>query len=450
MKFIKSKNANINYLAKIIDVKTFTPHPDPKTTKLKLAHVDGFNIVVGIDSEPGIYIYFPTSCEINPQLLAYGNLYRHTEKNNKPEAKAGFFEDNGRVKAIKLRGIVSEGFLMEWTLFHNFIVENTNKEIEPNINTEFDSIEDSRKSFWICKKYIVQTTINSPKESRYQKRVKRFNRVVDTQFRFHYETQQIRKVPTFIKPDDLIQISSKIHGTSHISAYVLCKKPRPWWKFWQKEDDLVYDYLYSSRSVIKNADYNSKKNGGFYGVDVWYYANEYLKPFLQKGMTIYSEIVGFLPNGSYIQKNYDYGCVPPKNEQDYKPEVNFKVRIYRITLTNIDGQVHEFSAREVQQWCKTNGLIPVEEFYYGYAKDLYKDLNEQEHWRENFINKLANDKNFYMELNSPDCTNKVPHEGIVIKKEDMIPAATKLKSFRFLQGEAAELDAGEANIEDNN
>lgn len=112
-------------------------------------------------------------------------------------------------------------------MFHNFIVENTNKEIEPDINTEFDSIEDSGKSFWICKKYIVQTTIKSPKESRYQKRVKRFNRVVDTQFRFHYETQQIRKVPTFIKPDDLIQISSKVHGTSHISAYVLCKKPKP-------------------------------------------------------------------------------------------------------------------------------------------------------------------------------------------------------------------------------
>lgn len=450
MKFVKSKNANINYLAKIIDIQSFTPHPDPETTKLKLAHVDGFNIVVGIDSKPGIYIYFPTSCEINPQLLAYGNLYRHTEKNNKPEAKAGFFEDNGRVKAIKLRGVVSEGFLMDWTLFHNFIVENTNKEIEPDINTEFDSIEDSGKSFWICKKYIVQTTIKSPKESRYQKRVKRFNRVVDTQFRFHYETSQLRKIPTFIKSDDLISVSSKWHGTSMVSAYVLCKKPKSWWKFWQKETDLVYDYLYSSRSVIKNADYNPKHSGGFYGIDVWHYANEYIKPFLQKGMTIYSEIVGFLPNGGYIQKNYDYGCIPPKNEQDYKPEVNFKVRIYRITLTNVDGQVHEFSAREVQQWCKTNGLIPVEELYYGYARDLYKDLNEQEHWQENFIDRLANDKNFYMELNSPDCTNKVPHEGIVIKKEDMIPAAVKLKTFAFLNKEQQQLDAGEDNIEDNN
>ena len=451
MKFVKSKNANINYLAKIIDIQSFTPHPDPETTKLKLAHVDGFNIVVGIDSEPGIYVYFPTSSEINPQLLAYGNLYRHVEKNNKPEAKAGFFEDNGRVKAIKLRGIVSEGFLMEWTLFHNFIVENTNKEIEPDINTEFDSIEDSGKSFWICKKYIVQATIKSPKESRYQKRVKRFNRVIDTQFRFHYETSIYRKVPTFIKPDDLISITSKIHGTSGISAYVLCKKPKPWYKFWDKTEDLIYDYLYSSRSVIKNAEYNPKHSGGFYGVDVWKYADNYVRPFLSKGLSLYYEIVGFLPNGGYIQKNYDYGCVPPKNEQDYKPEINFKVRIYRITLTNVDGQVHEFSAKEVQQWCKNNGLIPVEELYYGYARDLYKDLDETEHWQENFIDRLANDKNFYMELNSPDCNNKVPHEGIVIKKEDMIPAAVKLKCWMFLnKTEQQALDAGEDNIEDNN
>ena len=450
MKFIKSYNANINYLAKIIKIENFTPHPDPETTKLKLAHVDGFNIVVGIDSEPGIYVYFPTSCEINPQLLAYGNLYRHTDKNNKPEAKAGFFEDNGRVKAIKLRGVVSEGFLMEWTLFHNFIVENTNKEIEPNINTEFDSVEDNGKEFWICKKYIVQRRISTPRESRYQKKVKRFNRVIDTQFRFHYETSIYRKVPTFIHPDDLISITSKIHGTSGISTYVLCKRPKKWYEIFKKEDPVIYDYLYSSRSVIKNADYNKNQNGGYYNCDVWKYADEYVRPFLIRGMSLYYEIVGFLPNGGYIQKNYDYGCIPPKSENDYKPEINFKVRIYRITLTNVDGQVHELSAREVQQWCKTNGLIPVEEFYYGYAKDLYKDLDISEHWYENFLEKLSNDKNFYMELNSPDCTNKVPHEGIVIKKEDMIPAAVKLKCFGFLQGEAAELDAGESNIEDNN
>ena len=54
-----------------------------------------------------------------------------------------------------------------------------------------------------------------------------------------------------------------------------------------------------------------------------------------------------------------------------------------------------------------------------------------------------------MEENSPDCKNKVPHEGIVIKKEDGIAHAWKLKSFAFLNKEQQEADKGESNIEDN-
>lgn len=213
MKLAITKNTNLNYLAKIVKIENFTPHPDPETTRLKVAHIDGFNLVVGIDSQPGIYVYFPTSCEINPQLLAYGNLYKHSEKNNHPENKPGFFEDNGRVKAIRLRGVVSEGFLMEWDVFNNFLVDNLNKTVEPEINKEFDCIKEDNKEVWICKKYIIKTSIPQPKGvSRYQKRVKKFNRVIDTQFRFHYETSIYRKVPTFIQPNDLISVSSKIHG----------------------------------------------------------------------------------------------------------------------------------------------------------------------------------------------------------------------------------------------
>jgi len=53
-----------------------------------------------------------------------------------------------------------------------------------------------------------------------------------------------------------------------------------------------------------------------------------------------------------------------------------------------------------------------------------------------------------MELDSPDCKNKVPHEGIVIKKENMVSEAFKLKSFAFLDKEAKAVDKGESNIED--
>ena len=166
-------------------------------------------------------------------------------------------------------------------------------------------------------------------------------------------------------------------------------------------------------------------------------------------MTMYYEIVGYLPTGSYIQKDYDYGCITLKDGETYTPEKHFKVRIYRITLTNVDGKVHEFSAREVQQYCSTHGLIPVKELYYGYARDLY-DLNPSSHWHTDFIESLANDKQrFYMECNSPSCLNQVPHEGIVIKSENMRSEAFKLKSYAFLNKEGAELDKGIVNIEDN-
>lgn len=172
-------------------------------------------------------------------------------------------------------------------------------------------------------------------------------------------------------------------------------------------------------------------------------------------MTAYYEICGYLPNGNYIQKGYDYGCIPPSEENVYTEGIHFKVMIYRLTLTDPDGRVHEFSAREVQQWCNYNNLTPVHELYYGYAKDLYPQLVQDtdgnvvisEDWCNQFIEALANDKErFYMEANSPDCRNKVPHEGLVIKTEKMKSEAWKLKCFSFLKGELAET---EGNIEDN-
>lgn len=87
----------------------------------------------------------------------------------------------------------------------------------------------------------------------------------------------------------------------------------------------------------------------------------------------------------------------------------------------------------MQQYCKSVGLTPVTEYYYGYAKDLYPELDSKDRdWAKKFLDKLSNDKRFYMECKSPSCVNKVPHEGIVIKKEDMIGHAWKLKCFKFV------------------
>jgi hypothetical protein len=453
MKLIIGKKANTNYLAKIVKIEHFKPHTDPEVTRLKCCVIDGFNIICGIDSEPGLYVYFPTACCLNPDFLKYANLYRHKELNADPE-KSGMFEDNGRVKAIRLRGELSEGFILPAVILENYILSVTNVNLTCEEGTEFDIVEHDGKTFWINKKYIPKTAQKAPGSGtgKTAKQPKGIDKIIENQFRFHYDTTLIKKCPHVIKPNDLISITEKVHGTSGISAYVLCKQPLNWKqkiaKWLTGEEFNKYDYLYSSRTVVKNKYYNKKASDGFYGVDVWKYADDILKPLLQKGMTIYYEIIGFLPNGGYIQKNYDYGYMPPKEGEKYEYKKHFGIAVYRITLTNPGGNVHEFSAREVQQWCYQMDVFPVREFYYGFAKDLYPDINTEEHWNENFLQRLANDKEFYMECNSPICSNKVPHEGLVIKIENMKSEAFKLKCFKFLDAEGKALDKGESNIED--
>ena len=466
MELIKSTHCDINYLARIVNVKEFEPHPNPEVTRLKLVAIGGYKVIVGIDSQPGYYVYFPALSQINPEFLSFANLYRHSEKNANPE-KTGLFEDSGKVTAIKLKGQVSEGFLIEFSILNNWCLSTVNKEIIPVDNEEFDSVQEGTKTFWINRKYIIpysQKGANAAQASGKTRQAKKgLDRVIPEQFRFHYSTVIIKKCPYVVQPEDLISITSKWHGTSGISAYVLCHTKHTWSIgkkianffariFKNPISDIDYDYIYASRTVIKNQFANPTE--GFYGVDVWKYADDVVRPHLTKGMTAYYEICGFLPDGKYIQKNYDYGCVPPSDDH-YTEGVNFKVMIYRLTLTDPDGRVHEFSAREVQQWCTYNGLTPVHELYYGYAKDLYLQLMQDVNgsalistdWCNQFIEALANDKErFYMEANSPDCKNKVPHEGLVIKTEKMKSEAWKLKCFAFLKGELTET---ESNIEDN-
>ncbi len=77
-----------------------------------------------------------------------------------------------------------------------------------------------------------------------------------------------------------------------------------------------------------------------------------------------------------------------------------------------------------------------------------QDLNN---WNRQFWDKLANDERFYMEKDSPDCVNKVPHEGLVIKREDMVSRAWKLKTFYFLnKTEQPLLSTETPNMEDLN
>lgn len=250
-----------------------------------------------------------------------------------------------------------------------------------------------------------------------------------------------------------------IHNSSSICSNVLVKKNLKWHervliKLGVNIPTTEYAYIYSSGKPKSNLPKGIvgkyiNENGDFYSDDIWKEAFEYLKDLLTPGLTIYSEIVGYTKTGGAIQSPFDYGCIPPKSGDKYTCGIHYKIAVYRVTFTNVDGKTFEYSPLQVQEWCKKMGIEPVHQLYYGYAKDLFvvngREVPDERDFGNQFmelLKELYNDKDCFM------CSNPVPEEGVVIRVDGLNFEAYKQKSNRFLGYETKQLDKGEVNIED--
>jgi len=447
MSKLSTQTEHKNYLAKVVKLGELRKHPS--ADRLQIAFIDGQNVITGLNAKvDDIYIYFPLESRLSSEYLRWSNSYSKSELNADKSVK-GFFPSVSRVKTNKFRGIFSEGYIVP---IQSLIDWLASKKIKASIGdfevgTEFSHYGDT----FICDKYInydalrrVQNIENNSKNKK--GKVKREFKLVDNQFRLHIDTAPLKKNLSSLNPDDFISISEKIHGTSGVFSKVLCKKSL---NFYEKIINKLginivnthYDYLWSSRKVIKNA-YADKKSESFYDVDIWGLVAKEINPFLKDGMSFYVEIYGQLPNGKWIQKDFDYGT--KTGQHDYA--------IYRITYTNPSGEVFEFTEQQIALYCKKYNLKTVPYHYIGYAKDLVaptkwlesKDDRDLDVWREELLNHLITK---YTEMDCPLCFNKVPREGVVVRKFNDYADVYKLKSLRFIQKEADEAEAGEVDVE---
>lgn len=344
--------------------------------------------------------------------------------------------------------------------------------MEKLVDTFFDEFDGEEFCHVFVPKKNEYKVRNSKKtdkiDNKRQKKLEKFDKMIPGQFNFHYSTQKLGDHMFIIKPDTIVTVTVKLHGTSAIFSNILCKKPLKlplYLRVFNKVVDAVpflkplrvtdtyedYDFVYSSRSVIKNQYINPKAaDGGFYKTDVWEDYYKLLNGKIPEDMTIYGEIFGYQPasHDKMIQKGYDYGCDPGTN----------KLMIYRITTNIGDGKKFEWEVDEVREWTlhfmKENPdiadrLHPIDILYHGTLKKLYPDVDTEKHWTENVLLALKNDKeHFGMELNEPLCKNKVPREGIVIRIDhDPVVQAFKLKTDAYALKEAKDMDAGVVDIE---
>lgn len=421
-----------NYSATVVRISNLKDHPNAQ--KLVCTNIYGNNVIVGKETKIGdLGLFFPLESQIGAEFAEKNDLIRRKDENGKPAG--GMFDENRRVRCQTFRGEKSMGFWIPIDSLR-FVLGNN---LDIAEGTEIEQIGDMIDGIIISQKYIPRN-VKLPGSGKKEGRKPRESRIIPNQFRFHFDTAQLGKNIHKLKPDDIIVITTKMHGTSAIVSNCLVKKKLPIMlnilnKIGVPVKDTYHDYVFASRRVIKNEFEESKVH--FYSEDLWTrVGKEQFEGKLHTGETVYYEIVGYTSDGGMIQKGFDYGCEPG----------TYKIYVYRITQTAQDGTSFDLSWKQLEDRCVELNVSPVPLIYHGYAIDLFAQDADQ-HWHENLLNLLTN--LYASGEDSKYCRNKVPEEGICLRIEGLNIEIFKLKAFRFLELETKQLDSDAVDIETN-
>lgn len=271
-------------------------------------------VVVGKDTQEGDkVVYFDANMCLNPDtiLIDYPKL-------------GDYLGRRGRVRTVKLRNTFSDGLCVPVSDFTKYERNAVSWE------EGFSFIDINGVS--ICYKYVPPAPKQATQGRGKKRKGKVSSRVIPELWNFHVDTKQLARNMGELDPDDVISISRKTHGCSSVVSHIPVKRKltiadRVAKFLGAHVQETEYDYLYSSRRVIKNGEVTP--HTGFYSEDIWTKAGKQFEGKLAKGETVYFEILGYLSTEKFIQKDYDYGCRPGEH----------KIQVYRITKTSPDGHV---------------------------------------------------------------------------------------------------------------
>ena len=388
--------------------------------RLQVCEVFGNNVIVDLSYHVGQkVVYFPTDGQLSEEFAMANNLVRVKDENGN---NIGGYMDPGKrnIKAIRLRGEQSDGLVLP--------IESLSPYADINILKDGDTIS-VLNGHQICCKYVPALTVKSHNTSYNNHRKCKAPEISYPYFEEHVDTAQLAYNRAAFREGELIVVTRKLHGTSQrISNTIEVKKKRRNFilrKLFHMEGKGYRQFKVvggTRRTVL--SDYN----GGYYG------NNEFRRKYIEdiadklpKGMTVYGEIVGWINEKSPIMpicnnkktgdkefiKQYGkytiftYGCEPGEND----------FYVYRMTMTNDDGEVIELSTSECVSWCEKLNLkfVPIlERFFYTTWEDLQERIKD------------------HLDIPEPLANGRHIVEGIVVRLEDRAKfMAFKEKSFNF-------------------
>ena len=418
---------NPNYAAFIYEVAQ--THPLDGLDNLVGVNVGGYQALTSKQTQPGdLFVAVVAGTQISETFASALNLHRDSSL-NADKSQTGYLENNRRVKAIRLRGHASNALLIPLLEFVG--VRGAGADLR--IGAQFDYVDGVEFS----RKFVVPTKGNTNNGSAAVKKHK--SGVTPEQFPEHYDTPQWHRVSQDFAGKD-VTVTQKLHGTSTRISWVEIDRTAKWYekallRLGVPVNLKEWKFVVGSRRVIKTEG----DGDHWYSTDIWseYAQTHNLAEALPKGVMVYGELIGWLPDGTPIQRGYTYNL----------PKGQAALYIYRVTVAGADGTHYDLSDAAMREFAAQRGLkvvpllasfshVEAEEGCLAHFLELYEDT------------KFCSYPRAFREAPVPLSPDSPCDEGVVIRAEGITPKAAKYKNPMFYEHESVAIDRGEVDIEE--
>jgi hypothetical protein len=424
-----------NYAAQVVRVPA--PYALPNADRLVGLGIFGYTVITQKDGdirEDDLAVFFPAESQISDDLARHANLYRH-EFLNRDSTQKGYLEDNRRVRALKLRGTISNGLVLPVAVVADAFG------VPDSVFTEglaFDHINGDE----VSRKYRVKEPVATT--SREKANVKKaFKRVDAAMFPVHIETDQYLRNEHLIAENDTLIVTQKLHGTSFRAGRVPVRRKLTWLerlarRLGVKVAEHELDVVFGSRQVIK--DVNNPDQAHYYGTDLWSEIGREVQDRIPANVIVYGEVVGWTKDGAQIQPGHTYHL--PRGER--------ALFLYRVSFITETGDLYDLSWDQVRTFANEHGFQHVAELWRGPKHDFYLPAFDEVDFARSFMAGAELGIRAYVDVPLPlskDGTGA--DEGIAIRVDrgGRVPLLFKHKNASHFLYETAQLDAGEVDLE---
>lgn len=351
----------------VVKVEKLRPHTN--ADRLQVATFFGNDTCVGLDVKIGdIGVYFPTDLQLDYDFCVQNHLLRKLVDGTPDK---GYMDPNKRnVSTIKLRGEKSDGIYVNISDFDYCFDDDASKYLKIG---DTISVVNGHP---ICQKYIPHSNKRTghPTDGN---RTRKKKAPIAPLFTEHADTEQLAYNLGAFQAGDQIEITLKMHGTSQRTGYLPVFKGYKRSlldKIMKRDGTPIYEWGYVSgtrRTVLENYE------GGYYGSNL--FREQHSKFFegkLHKGEEVYYEVVGFTDTGAPIMASasnkklndkafikqygetttFSYGCESAQSE----------LYVYRMTMTNEDGDIVEYTPDFMRYRCEQMGCKTVPIMWKGF------------------------------------------------------------------------------------